>query len=109
MFNEEKLGENKRKIQYEDNDFVFNKSKRSHLDTDVDLNTNLYEFEKNFEELKKYVTLFNRYERNKRNKRMDIEKKSKSKEKKKIIETNFIEETKIINSNEFGKINNITN
>jgi hypothetical protein len=112
MFNEHKINENKRKIEYQDDDFVFNKSKRSHISPDVDLNANLYEFEKNFEELKKYVTLFNRYERNKKNKYMEIEKKSNSKEKIKnaaSIIPNLESETKIIKSNEFGKINNITN
>lgn len=112
MFNEDKLNENKRKIEYQEDDFVFNKSKRTHISPDNDLNANLYEFEKNFEELKKYVTLFNRYERNKKNKYMEIEKKSSSKEKKKnitSIASNVDSETKIIKSNEFGKINNITN
>lgn len=102
----------KRKIEYEEDDFIFNKTKKTRVDPDVDLSTNLYEFEKNFEELKKYITVFNRYERNKKNKRMEIEKKKSNSLEKKMNSTIINsprEETKIIKTEEFGKINNITN
>lgn len=96
----------KRKIEYQRDDDIFKSEKKIH--TNNQLNDNIYEF-KDFEILKKHVTLFNRKIRQQFNRKnqMEIEKDN---EKKKFGSLNEVknEFTPVINREGFGKINNIT-
>lgn len=133
---------NKRKHEIERDDFIFKSEKKQHknlFDNNPIMERNIYEFDQQFEELKKYITLFNRSSKFKKikNNNMQIEENpntqieieipiTKELETKKLNiseDLNKIEikkeqsEKQDFNHNnkifdicgEFGKINNITN
>lgn len=117
---------NKRKHELERDDFIFKNEKKIHknpFEDDLTIERNLYEFNKQFETLKEYITLFNRISNKKQNFHkknvMEIETKEdvliqnvekSNNEQKFIMSENFKnEKDSVIICEEFGKINNITN
>lgn len=117
----------KRKHELERDDFIFKNEKKLHKNPfeteDSSIERNLYEFNRQFEELKQYITLFNRTsmkQKTYQNKqKMEIEKKVENKSPLTLISKNNSEQNtfhsenntntqKVIISEDFGKINNIT-
>lgn len=96
----------KRKYDYNFNDNIFKNEKKIKNSNEDD--SNLYEF-KDFEILQKHITLFNRKIQNRiaQKKINNIELEPPKKKFENDI-NNFQFEEKIIKSDKFGKINNIT-
>lgn len=99
----------KRKKEYDFNDNIFKNDKKIKNSNEND-DSNLYEF-KDFEILQKHITLFNRKIQNRisQKKINNIELEPPKKKFENNILTNNLEfDEKIIKSDNFGKINNIT-